>query len=478
MIDENISVETLMIYPALDENKLDMELNAAIESDKHKIVVLDDDPTGVQTVHDLSVYTDWSVQSIKCGFAEKEKAFYVLTNSRGLSVEQTVNVHTEIAKNVEAVSRETGIDYIIINRSDSTLRGYYPLETEVLKREIEACSNKKFDGEILCPFFKEGGRFTLDNVHYVQYGKMLKPAGKTEFAKDQTFGYKSSNLCNYIEEKTSGKFKAKDVISISLHDLRTGNVDVIRKKLIAVDGFNKIVVNAIDYCDLKVFMTALYQALADGKRFLYRTAASIVKVAAGIDDQPLLSRRKMITKETKNGGIIVVGSHTKKTTEQLDNLLTLSNTVGIEFNSNLVLDSDKFQKEINRVVTLNEEVIESGKTAVNYTKRKLLSVKNDSPEQELMRSVKISDGVQSLVGLLKVTPRFVVAKGGITSSDVGTKALKVKKARVLGQIQPGIPVWKTGSESKFPGIPYVIFPGNVGESDTLKNVVSILIEAE
>ena len=66
-------------------------------------------------------------------------------------------------------------------------------------------------------------------------------------------------------------------------------------------------------------------------------------------------------------------------------------------------------------------------------------------------------------------------KGGITSSDVGTKALAVKKARVLGQIQPGIPVWQTGAESRFPGTPYVIFPGNVGEDGTLKAAAEVLL---
>ena len=68
---------------------------------------------------------------------------------------------------------------------------------------------------------------------------------------------------------------------------------------------------------------------------------------------------------------------------------------------------------------------------------------------------------------------FIIA-GGITSSDVGTKALAVKKANVLGQIKPGIPVWQTGEESKFPMTPYVIFPGNVGEITTLREAVEVL----
>ena len=80
-----------------------------------------------------------------------------------------------------------------------------------------------------------------------------------------------------------------------------------------------------------------------------------------------------------------------------------------------------------------------------------------------------------MIGDLEVRPSFVVAKGGITSSDVGTKALRVRKARVMGQIRPGIPVWQTGPESKFPGLPYVIFPGNVGAEDDLLRIAKTLI---
>ena len=80
-----------------------------------------------------------------------------------------------------------------------------------------------------------------------------------------------------------------------------------------------------------------------------------------------------------------------------------------------------------------------------------------------------------MIGKLSVRPSFIVAKGGITSSDVGVKALRVRKALVKGQIRPGIPVWQTGEESTFPGLPYVIFPGNVGAEDDLYRIAETLI---
>lgn len=473
---EHLHISVLNQYPAVDERAVDELLGREIAANNTKIIVLDDDPTGVQTVHDISVYTDWSRESIMAGFQEDRKLFYVLTNSRGFTAEQTTKAHQEIARTVAGVAGELDRDYIIISRSDSTLRGHYPLETTILQKEMAGQSGIVTDGEILCPFFKEGGRYTIDNVHYVRYGDELVPAGETEFARDKTFGYTKSSIPEYIEEKTGGAYKAAGVTCISLEDLRAAAYDKIQAQLEGVTDFGKIVVNAIDYVDVKVFCVALYRAMAHGRHFMFRTAAALVKCIGGISDKPLLTRQDMVrAADGTKGGIVVVGSHTNKTTAQLNQLLTLEGIQAIEFNSNLVLEGDEaFEREIDRVVAESEALISRGITPVCYTNRRLLTVEGDTKEDALVRSVKISYGVQSLVGRLGITPAFVIAKGGITSSDVGTKALAVKRANVLGQIRPGIPVWQTGAESKFPGIPYVIFPGNVGEEATLKEAVEIL----
>lgn len=474
-MEEIIKSSVLESWPQADEAAIDALLDKAAKEDRSKIVVLDDDPTGVQTVHDVSVYTDWTAESIRRGFLEENKVFFILTNSRGLTVEQTTEVHTEIARVTAQVSRETGIDYILVSRSDSTLRGHYPLETELLRRGTEAGTGRVVDGEILCPYFKEGGRFTLNNTHYVKYGDELIPAAQTEFARDKTFGYTHSDLREYIEEKTEGAFKAEDVVCISLEDLRAMNLDRITEQLMGVHDFGKVIVNAVSNTDVKVFCIALYRALAAGRRFMYRTAAAFVKALGNISDRPLLSREEMVDTANKHGGIIVVGSHTRKTTMQLEELKKLEQIRFLEMDSDLVLQEGALEKEVERLLEEEEQLISSGVTVAVYTKRTLLTVENDTKEAALIRSVKISDAVQALVGRLNTVPGFVVAKGGITSSDVGTKALQVKRATVLGQIRPGIPVWKTGGESRFPGIPYVIFPGNVGEAETLREAVEHLL---
>lgn len=466
--------ETFDKIPSVDLNVVNKLYEKELLDLNKKIVVLDDDPTGVQTVHDVSVYTDWSLDSIEKGFLEKNSMFFVLTNSRGFIASETKKAHKEIALNVIEIAKKYNKEFIIISRSDSTLRGHYPLETNVLRETIESNSELKFDGEVLLPFFKEGGRLTIDNIHYVQYGEELIPAGETEFAKDRTFSYTKSHLGEYVEEKTNGEFKAENVTYITLESIRSLDIETITKRLLRVHDFNKVVVNAVDYVDVKIFSIALIKALKSGKNFMYRTAAAFTKVIGGISDKQLLTRKELIKDETHNGGLIIVGSHVKKTTEQLKELKKCSFLESIELNCHLVLEPEKFKAEVNRVINSCESLISTGKSVVVYTSRERIDLGINKQEEELKLSIKISDAVTSIVQRLNIRPNYIIAKGGITSSDIGIKGLKVQRATVAGQIKPGIPVWNTGSESKFPGMSYVIFPGNVGTSTTLKEAVEIL----
>ena len=255
-----MNTDVLNEYQRPDESAADRLLADEIASFQGKIVVLDDDPTGTQTVHGVSVYTRWDYGSIREGFEEQGKLFYVLTNSRALSYAESAAVHEEIARTVHQISEEAGTPYLIISRSDSTLRGHYPLETEVLKDTYETYAGHTIDGEVLCLFFKEGGRFTIDNIHYVRAGDELIPAAETEFARDSTFGYASSDLRQYVEEKTEGRYPAGDAICIPLRLLRNADTTGVESLLLSASDFRKIIVNAADYCDLKVFCTALYRS--------------------------------------------------------------------------------------------------------------------------------------------------------------------------------------------------------------------------
>ncbi|HMN62557.1 MAG TPA: four-carbon acid sugar kinase family protein [Anaerolinea sp.] len=466
----------LAALPTPDPRQAEDLLAAQLRGFTGKVVVLDDDPTGVQTVHDISVYTHWDLATLTTAFAEEERLFFVLTNSRSFVREQTIQVHHEIAQNLVAASRAAGSDFILISRSDSTLRGHYPFETLALKEEIERLTPLRFDGEVICPFFKEGGRFTLDDVHYVQEGAQLTPAGLTEFAQDRTFGYRASHLGEWCQEKTGGAYPAAQMTYIPLTELRAADVPAVEARLLSASGFNKIIVNAADEADVKVFAAALLRAEAQGKRFLLRSAAALPKVLGGVTDRALLTRADLVDPGSPHGGLIVVGSHVNKTTRQLDDLRNSRYPIQwVEFDQHRVLVEGGWRAEVARVVALIDEHIRAGRGVGVYTRRERLDLPDAGPERQLLVSVEISNAVTALVAGLTARPAFIIAKGGITSSDIGVKALGVRRATVMGQVSPGVPVWQTGPESKFPGMPYIIFPGNVGQVSTLREIVELLL---
>ena len=447
-----------------------------------KIIVLDDDPTGVQTVHGIYVYTSWDSPSIEAGFREEGPLFFVLTNSRGMTAQETARVHRDIGRTIAAAARAQGRDFILISRSDSTLRGHYPLETETLKAVLEEETGLSFDGEIICPFFMEGGRYTIGNVHYVKIQDALIPAAQTEFAGDKTFGYRHSDLREWVEEKTAGAFTKDKVRAVPLELLRSPSAEEGAEKICALlmecSGFSKVIVNALCYEDIALFTAALYRAIAQEKRFLIRSAAALPKVMGGIPTKPLLEVKDLFPESrlssNPRGGLVMIGSHVQKTSRQLELLMEKEGLSAIEFNVHLVTEEEKFSQEIERVQALCNESLEAGRSTVVYTSRELLVLNTGNKEDELRVSLKIAAAITGFVSGLSGQPRYIIAKGGITSSEIGTIALGVKKALVLGQILPGIPVWLTGEESRFPHTPYIIFPGNVGEEGDLRRIVDML----
>ncbi len=430
-----------------------------------QIIVLDDDPTGTQTVHGVDVYTQWSKPVLTDALRTGAPLFFVLTNSRSFSRDKTVAVHQAIGENIAAASKETGRPFLVISRSDSTLRGHYPIETESLKNGLGTA----FDGEVIAPFFEEGGRYTIENVHYLRKQDALVPVGETEFARDTTFGYQHSHLGAWVEEKTKGLFKKENWLYIPAGQ----DVKSTLEALMSACGFQKIIVNASTYQELTPFLEALNIAWKAGKRFLFRTAASFVKAIGAISDKPQLARAALVDGGNTNGGLVVIGSHVQRTTAQLQMLLDSQLFVTpIEFNQHLACEEGKLQNEADRVSRLCEESIRSGKTAVVYTNRQRLDLPGGE-DRQLSLATEISGALVSVVSSLRTRPRYLVAKGGITTSDIATQALRIKRARVIGQIRPGIPVWSP-YESKFPRLPFIVFPGNVGSDETLLEIVSEL----
>ena len=460
--------------PPWPEKGLLKRIQDKIKASGRKVVVLDDDPTGTQTVHNVLVVTEWSEETLEYALARKEAVFYILTNSRSYPAEEAVEMNQEIARNLAKVAKRLGRDFDVVSRSDSTLRGHYPHEVQALRQTLENCLGETFNGEIIAPFFFEGGRSTAYDIHWVKEGDSLIPAAQTEYAQDPVFGYRHSNLRKWLEEKTNGRVKADAVVSITLDDVRTKGPSAVADILRGVRRGESIIVNAVTYGDMEVFVLGLLDAEEAGQRFIFRTAASFVKVRGGIESRGLLTASGLFPRgaPTDVGGLIIVGSYVQKTTEQLKMACQLDNLASIELNARALLNSQMRRKEIAGVSGEAEKALLGGYDVIIFTSRRLVTGKSEKENMEIARQV--SDALVQATRKIKARPKFVVAKGGITSSDIGTKALDVTKAVVLGQILPGVPVWLLGEESRFPGIPFVVFPGNVGDRDALAQVISIL----
>ncbi len=443
---------------------------AAASASRRTLVVLDDDPTGTQTVRDVAVVTTWDVTTLSAELAAAPACFYILTNSRSLTAPASRTLHLELAANLRAASAASGRPFVVASRSDSTLRGHYPLETDTLNEMLGP-----FDATILTPYFEAGGRYTLNDTHYVAEGDRLVPAAATPFARDAAFGYRSSHLPSYVEEKTASRTRAADVATISLDQLRRGGPLAVAEKLRALPRGSVCIVNAAAPRDIEVFAAATLAAEATGARFLYRTAAGFVAARIGQSPQQALLEPTAFSHSSSHGGLTLVGSYVPKTTAQLAALLATSVITPIELDVSALLDDTRRAPTLATALTALNIALAAGRDTVVYTSRQLIS--SSDPAASLAIGRRVSDALIYLVQNLTVAPRYLIAKGGITSSDTATLGLGVRRALVLGQALPGVPVWQLGPEAKFPGLGYVVFPGNVGSDPALADLVHLLRSA-
>jgi uncharacterized protein YgbK (DUF1537 family) len=463
---EALPRSALDLLPKPREEGARARVRRLVEERAAKAVVLDDDPTGTQTVHGLDVLADWSVESLKGALLDPRPCFFVLTNTRSLPEADAAALVLEVTRNLSAAARALGSAFTVLSRSDSTLRGHFAAELGAIEEGL----GEPPDGRIVIPAFFEGGRYTLGDVHYVAEGDRLVPAGQTEFARDRTFGYTSSNLREWIEEVTGARVRAGDVASIDIASLRgPAGPESVRAALLRLPRGAHVIVNAAAYSDLEVFTEGLLGAEALGRRYLVRTAASFVRVRAAVAPRPLLAPGE-ISGPGAAGGLVVVGSYVDRTTQQLRALLELPNTVGIEVGVGALGDPVSGAAEIRRCAAAALQAMCSGRHGVVYTSRGHESAAGKAGDLATGRTV--SAALVQIVRAIPQRPRFLIAKGGITSCDVAIGGLGMRRAAVLGQASAGVPVWEMGPETRFPGMKLVVWPGNVGGPGDLRELVS------
>lgn len=457
------AADLLSRLPAENREELLPAIRKEFFASAKTLVVLDDDPTGTQTCYDVVVLTDWNVSLLVQELKKKPSIIFILTNSRSVSAEKAIAMAREIGKNLIAATNESGREIVVISRSDSTLRGHFPHEVDAIAEALSLSDAVR----VLVPAFIEGGRLTIDDVHYIHENDKLIPVAETPFAADKVFGYAHSNLKQWVEEKTAGKVRAHDVVSISLDHIRLSGADAVAHRLLSCGPGQVCVINACSHKDLEVVVMALLKAESAGQKFIYRTSATFVPLRAG------LPAGKVYTpdvKETRsaNGALVIVGSYVPKTTRQLRGLLNDIEAHSIEVDVPTVLHTDHPESYASQMIIDMEQKLRDGRDVVIHTSRQLQTASDVEGNLRINQSVSLF--LVNILSRLSVRPAFIIAKGGITSSDLATRALSTRKAMILGQVIPGVPVWKLDDSSRFPGMIYVVFPGNVGGDDALTKV--------
>jgi len=438
-----------------------------------KFVVIDDDPTGSQTVHDCLLLLKWDCSTLFKGFESKSNLFFILANTRSLSENDAKLTIEEICKNLKNVitSQAYEEEIIFISRGDSTLRGHNFLEPSTLN----SCLGP-FDATFHIPAFIEGKRLTINGSHFVD----KIPISQTIFATDKIFGYETSNVKNLLFQQSKSQINFEDIQNLFLSDIEMLNDEennIVFNTIKNLKNNKHVVVDVENYSQLKKFSLVI-KKLIKQKKFLFRTAASFI---SSISEKKSVSQSEIyfsnlrIRNNEKRflPGLIIIGSYVELSTIQLNNLLEISNCNPVEldvfeFFKITSLDNNQKQRNLFKNKFLREIrfLLEIGITPVLFTSRRFMSL--DYSEQFNFYN-SLACFIADLVADLKYEIGYLISKGGITTNLILSNGLNADYVYLEGQILTGISVvtcnLKNGEK-----LPIITHPGNIGTKDSLVNI--------
>jgi uncharacterized protein YgbK (DUF1537 family) len=315
------------------------------------------------------------------------------------------------------------------------------------------------------------------------------PVSHSEFAKDASFGYRNSDLRDWVEEKSGGRIPRDKVARITLNDIRVGGPDRVLEILSGLRDRQPVVVDTAADTDQRVVVLALLRAEAAGRNFIYRIGPSFVRARTGQHATPPVEAKRLTeifgaqpsgaddTRPAAKHGLITVGSHVALTTRQLDRLRVKGTIIELKLDVPTLLDDASREQHVDKIAGQAARLLrnnEAESDIVIRTSRTLVTGGDAASSLVIARTVSAA-----LVGTVRaivsqIRPAFVLAKGGITSSDTATEGLGIRRAWCRGTMLPGIiSLWEpvTGLAQ---GIPYIVFAGNVGDDDALAAVVDTL----
>lgn len=442
-----------------------------------RTLVIDDDATGSQTVRGVALLFSFDLEELARCLEKPGSAAFVLTNSRSLEAREAARRNFEIGAMLPILERRLGGPVRLVSRSDSTLRGHFVAEIAALREARREGVGRDFDGVIFAPGYFEAGRVTIRQTHWARVRSTYVPVGETEFAKDADFAYRASDLDGFIRERLQASAVSgadgvvAEIAKLGLSEIRLGGVSRVREALSSeFKARSFAVVDGTTYADYEVVACAASELERDGSAFLYRTGPSFVTSLLGQDPPGPLDRIDVPAGVT-SGGLVVVGSHVRLTNAQVEHARRHHELAVVELDALAVMDPAMRDRHVADLQARVDGALEEGDVLLVTSRSVVRSA------QGLGVARRISDALVDIVhAVVEKPPRWIVAKGGITSHDIAERALGIRSAVVAGQVERGAisVVYPTGSLGATPVVPYVIFAGNVGGEDSLTRVIKRL----
>ena len=435
-----------------------------------KIIVIDDDPTGSQSVHDCLLLLNWKYETLLKGLMSDSSLLFILANTRSLSEKEVKKRLQEICNNLHKVSIENNIqnNLLFVSRGDSTLRGHNFLEPHLINKYLGP-----FDATFHIPAFLEGNRITINGKHFVNG----IPAHKTNFAKDNIFGYETNDLKKLLYKKSRSKIQLKNIKNLDCIELYSSHE--LKKILENLKNNTHVIVDIDKFSQLEKF-SELIRELITNKKFLFRTAASFLKAISNCENNKkskfYYSQLRIRNKLNQFlPGLIIIGSYTDISTKQLKKLIEMNSFKAIE------LDVENFYKihvskdKETKIFKLKKIILEIIRTAIKnsyipviFTSRKEKILENSFDQLNFYNS--LSFFIAEIVGDIKYEIGYLISKGGITSNTILNSSFNIDYVYLEGQICNGISLVKAKLINNNNYLPVITFPGNLGNDFSLREV--------
>jgi len=445
-----------------------------------KIIIIDDDPTGSQTVNGCNLLLKWDYETLLKGLKSTSNLLFILANTRSLS-EKDVKIRLiEICASLNEIMNNSLFaeeEFVVISRGDSTLRGHNFIEPFIINELLGP-----FDATFYIPAFIEGNRTTVNGNHFV--GNI--PIHKTIFSKDKIFGFNTSNVKELIYEQSNHQLDFNNIENIFIKDfevLETNQPNKLYLYMKNLKNNKKVIVDIRDYFQLDKF-SRIIKSLLKKKKFLFRSAASFISSLSNVKQTKkeniyFSQLRKKNNNDKMLKGLIVVGSYNELTTLQLNKVLNISLCQPIEINVLKLYALFKIEDNLKQINSLRKSIVHSIKqnlsqdfVPVLYTSREIVSPRdnNDLIQFQLFLSSFISE----IVSVIKNDIGYLISKGGITTNTILSEGLKADSVYLEGQILPGISLVTFNLQEQKGKLPIVTFPGNIGNNMSLVKALEIL----